>query len=120
MGKMTAWLRQLTRDNEDADARQLASDVEASKACPASDCHQGEKVLLLGRLRSVDLSPSLGQPALHAELFDGSDAVHLVWLGRRSIRGIEPGRNLRAWGRVLERAGEKTIYNPEYELLPSG
>jgi hypothetical protein len=51
-----------------------------------------------------------------AELFDGSGSVHLVWLGRSRIPGIEPGRALVARGRVSEHDGVKVIFNPWYEL----
>jgi hypothetical protein len=36
--------------------------------------------------------------------------------GRRSIAGIEPGRQLTARGRIAIRDGRKVIYNPYYEL----
>ena len=42
--------------------------------------------------------------------------VTLVWLGRRHIAGIEPGRHLTARGRVAVRDDRKVIYNPYYEL----
>jgi hypothetical protein len=42
--------------------------------------------------------------------------VTLVFLGRRSIAGIEPGRQLTARGRIAIRDGRKVIYNPYYEL----
>jgi hypothetical protein len=40
----------------------------------------------------------------------------LVWLGRRRIAGIEPGRRLVATGRVGFYNGRPAIYNPKYEL----
>ena len=45
-----------------------------------------------------------------------SDVVTLVFLGRRSIAGIEPGRQLTARGRIAIRDDRKVIYNPYYEL----
>jgi len=48
-----------------------------------------------GTLRSVTLRPRAGVPALEAELYDGSGSLYVVWLGRRHIAGIEPGRRLR-------------------------
>jgi hypothetical protein len=55
-------------------------------------------------------------PTLEAELFDGSGSVTLVWLGRRRIPGIEPGRTLTARGRFADVEGKRVIYNPRYEL----
>ena len=57
-------------------------------------------------------------PALVIDPDDGSQVLVLVWLGRRKIRGIEPGTFLRATGRVCYREERPTIFNPAYELLP--
>ena len=57
---------------------------------------------------------------LQDEVYDGSGAVTLVFLGRRRIRGIEPGRSLVARGRLTKRDGRPTLYNPSYELRPTG
>ena len=40
----------------------------------------------------------------------------LVWLGRRRIPGIEPGRTVTARGRFAAVEGKRVIYNPWYEL----
>ena len=50
------------------------------------------------------------------EVFDGTAAIGLVWLGRRRIAGIEPGRRIVATGRVGVHNGRLAIYNPWYEL----
>ena len=79
---------------------------------------QGERcsVDVHGVLRSVTLEPIGGSPALQAELYDGTEALTLVFLGRRRIAGIEPGRRLTAHGRVGRRDGQRIIFNPRYEL----
>jgi DNA/RNA endonuclease YhcR with UshA esterase domain len=71
-----------------------------------------------GVLRSVTLRPRQGVAALEAELYDGTGTVDLVWLGRREISGIEPGRRGSFEGLVCAIDGRATIYNPRYELLP--
>lgn len=71
---------------------------------------------MLGRLRSVEVSPKSAQASLEAELFDGTDSVTLVWIGRRRIPGVEAGRTVRVQGRLAERDGAKVLYNPRYEL----
>ncbi|MFD7306841.1 OB-fold nucleic acid binding domain-containing protein [Promicromonospora sp. NPDC059942] len=71
-----------------------------------------------GVLRSVVLRPREGVPTLEAELFDGSGALDLVWLGRRTIEGIEPGRRIRVEGMVCDVDGRRTMFNPRYELRP--
>jgi hypothetical protein len=64
----------------------------------------------------VTLRPRGGVPALEAELYDGSGIITLVWLGRRRIAGIEPGRNLRVEGRIGRMEGARVMFNPRYEL----
>ena len=56
-------------------------------------------------------------PALDVEVWDGTGTLHLVWLGRRRIAGIDPGVKLRATGRVSRHRNLKTIFNPAYEII---
>lgn len=108
--------RRLTEDLDQLDAEEMAENADASGACRASDCARGDEVEMLGRLRSVDSCAKSSGASMEAEFFDGTDAVTLVWIGRRRIPGIEPGKVLRIRGRVGDRAGQKVIYNPAYEL----
>ena len=78
--------------------------------------NRGQVVSVSGRLRTVAYTPRTNLPTLEADLYDGSDTVTLVWLRRRHIAGIEPGRQVTARGRVAVRDDRKVIYNPYYEL----
>ena len=111
-------LRRLTEDEADLDAQDLLGDVAETGAKPVATCEQGQPVTVTGRLRSVVYTPRDTVPTVDAELYDGSGSVHLVWLGRSRIAGIEPGRALVARGRVAEHDGLKVIFNPWYELKP--
>ncbi len=73
-----------------------------------------------GTLRSVTLRPRAGVPALEAELYDGSGKINVIWLGRRQIAGIEPGRRIRVHGMVTTSEGEAAVFNPRYELVARG
>ncbi|GAA4405795.1 OB-fold nucleic acid binding domain-containing protein [Fodinibacter luteus] len=75
--------------------------------------------VVCGTVRTVTLPPRRSVPALVAEVWDGNGSVNLVWIGRRSIAGIEPGVFLRARGRVAEVRGMPTIFNPSYEIVPT-
>jgi len=76
------------------------------------------RATVCGTLRSVTLRPRAGVPALEAELYDGSGSLYVVWLGRRHIAGIEPGRRLRIHGMVTIADGRRAVFNPGYELVP--
>jgi RecG-like helicase len=71
-----------------------------------------------GRIRSVEVSPISGNPALRCELVDDTGGVTLLFYGRRSIAGIEPGVQLRAEGRIGTYKGHLAIANPLYSLMP--
>lgn len=73
-----------------------------------------------GTLRTVTLRPRADVAALEAELYDGSGSLTLIWLGRRAIRGVTPGRTLLATGRITRRDQRLVMFNPTYELLPDG
>ena len=75
-------------------------------------------VTVEGTLRTITLRPRGGVPALEAELSDGTSTLTVIWLGRRQIAGISPGRAMRVRGRIGQLEGTRTMYNPRYELLP--
>jgi hypothetical protein len=116
MGHRPSLLSKLTASTHRLDAAVLQSEVEKLTHCTLlSKICCGENVTVAGRIRSVVYTPREHVPTLEAELFDGSDSVTLVWLGRRRIAGIEPGRRLIARGRVGDHDGP-AICNPWYEL----
>jgi hypothetical protein len=115
-GTFRRLLRKLTSDVETLDADDLSTDAERSGAQRAAECACGQEVTVFGRLRSVEFCPQDADATLEAELYDGTEGVTLIWMGRRRIPGIEPGRTMRAKGRLAVRDGRKVIYNPFYEI----
>jgi hypothetical protein len=111
--------RRLVASDSELDAEELQEASARAGATPVPRCSRGEKVTISGRLISVMYCPRTNLPTLEAELFDGSGSVTLVWLGRRRIPGIEPGRSLSAEGRLAIRDDRKVIYNPHYALEPT-
>jgi hypothetical protein len=116
---VSRWIKWLTSDEGELEADTLSSEAAASGAKAACDCTAGEKVEILGKVRTVSLQPYDSLAALIAEIYDGTDAVDLIWLGRRTIAGIEVGRTIRATGRIAMRGGHKAMYNPSYQLIPT-
>ncbi len=112
------FLRRLVATEAELDAEELQRSTAASGCSPAGEVARGQRVSVSGRLRTVVYTPRTNLPTLEADLYDGSGVITLVWLGRRHIAGIEPGRQLTARGRVAVRDDRKVIYNPYYELDP--
>jgi hypothetical protein len=102
---------------DETDARDLRKASTDAGVVTISEAPDREQVRLRGTLRTVTLRPRGGVPALEADLYDGSEALTVVWLGRRRIAGIEPGRSIEVIGRIGRYDGVRLIYNPRYELL---
>lgn len=77
-----------------------------------------ERAAVVGEIRAVRIVPRAGADALEAIVLDGRGAVTAVFLGRRKIRGITPGRRLFVEGMVMQDGRQLAMFNPLYELLP--
>jgi hypothetical protein len=115
-GWLSRTLERLTADDQTIDAEELRAESASAGCEPVITCQKGKLVTVTGRLKSVVYTPRETVPTLEAELFDGSGSLTLVWLGRRRIPGIEPGRTVTARGRFANFDGKRVIYNPWYEL----
>jgi amino acid transporter len=111
-------LRRLTAAKDDLHAHELQAEMEVShpRVTPISEVVDREVAEVAGTLRTVTLRPRGASLTMEADLYDGSGNITLVWLGRRDIPGIKPGRKIEVRGRVSRIRGELTIYNPDYEL----
>lgn len=109
--------RRLTTTDEELqdDERRKAAKAEGAQA--VCDCRDREYVHLVGVLLTVTINPPGDHHWFEADLTDGSGHVRLVWMGRRSIRGVDAGRRIRVEGRLSYVDGVRTLYNPRYELL---
>jgi hypothetical protein len=104
-----------------AEVREEISQQADTPGCvPIVESRPRELVNLTGTLRAVTLRPRGPSLTMEADLWDGTGSVTLVWLGRRDIPGIEPGRRIVVHGRLSTIKGEPTIFNPQYELRASG
>jgi hypothetical protein len=108
--------RSLDRWASSGEAQTLREGTAKAGCCPIADAEDRAYVDLQGSLSTVTLRPRGGVPALEAELYDGSGAITLIWLGRRRIAGIEPGRTVRVQGRIGPHDKARVMFNPRYEL----
>jgi hypothetical protein len=112
-------LHRLSADTAELDDEVLQKRTADCGAQPVAQCPNRQRVSIHGVLRTVTLRPRGGTPSLEAQLYDGSGTVELVWLGRRRIGGIEPGRAIVASGLITHTDGRRTMFNPLYELQPN-
>jgi hypothetical protein len=111
LARLTAPQHEVHAEMEQERAAQLGG-------TPVSRLDMRRAATVCGTLRSVTLRPRAGVPSLEAELYDGSGSINVIWLGRRQIAGVEPGRRIRVHGMVTESEGSRAVFNPRYELVP--
>lgn len=121
-GGLMRALRRLVSSNEELESEDLRRAAERLGARQVARCRDRERVVLRGTIRSVTVGMSDQSPRLEADFDDGSGHVRLIWMGRRTIAGIEAGTVLRVEGRLSGDKFGRTMYNPYYELtsVPGG
>lgn len=116
LGRLTT---RLSKTAQEMEADELLEGAEREGGTKICDLADREVAMVCGSVRSVTLRPRVNVPALVIDLYDGSKTINLIWLGRRTIGGIQPGTKLKATGRVTYSRGIPTMFNPAYELLPA-
>jgi RecG-like helicase len=116
-GRLRRAVRRLATEDSEIEADDLQRQALSSGATTVAACGERQLVTVHGTVRSLTLRPRAGTPSLEVELYDGSGTVTLVWLGRREIAGMSPGRQLRATGRITSNDNRRMIFNPRYELI---
>ncbi|NTW38383.1 MAG: DNA-binding protein [Cellulomonadaceae bacterium] len=117
-GRVRGFFRNLVASQAEIEAVEERKETERRGCTAVSDLSSRRRAQVSGVLRSVTLRPRQTTQALEAELYDGSGSLRVIWLGRRQIRGIEPGRRARVEGLVCIKDGRPTMFNPRYELVP--
>lgn len=86
----------------------------------AQDCEEHSRKKVAGIVESIRLIPTSASNTLEVTIYDGTDRIVGVWLGRKSIPGVNLGSHLILEGTVGNfRTGPLQIINPAYELLPA-
>ena len=99
---------------EQLEAEDLADQAREAGAVPLSECALRQKVTVRGTVTSVTASNTSW---LEADLNDGTGVVSLIWMGRRRLECVIPGRHLIVTGRLSEEEGRRVIFNPEFEVV---
>ncbi|MHA3703753.1 amino acid permease [Jatrophihabitans sp. YIM 134969] len=92
------------------------AEPRADGTSPIGSVSWRQRVVVEGRITAVQIGTSAGK-SLEAQLFDDTGGVRLLFMGRTSIPGIEPGTWVRAKGTVGEYKGHLALANPTYELV---
>jgi hypothetical protein len=111
-------VRRLATPVEELDRVQLREYCDALGLTPTTDVEPRTRVRVGGEVRSVRVVPRAGAPALEVNVNDGLGSATAVFLGRRNIAGINPGRKMIVEGIAGKYGNRFLIFNPLYTLLP--
>lgn len=115
MSRLQRWFAGGLVDDEASDLQ-----VECAQAgLPTiATCQPGEQVHVIGTVRSMTLRPGTQAPRFEIQVYDGTGVMNVVWLGRRSLAGVEPGTRIVIHGRLTCTNDRPIVFNPRYELKP--
>lgn len=119
MGKRK-FFEKFTTPVEVQDRERLATWCTARGVTPLDALELRRPVQIAGEIRSVRIVPRAGNASLEASVHDGRGTVTAVFLGRRKIAGLSPGRRVLLEGVVTghgRNGSESLMYNPVYQLL---
>jgi amino acid transporter len=83
-----------------------------------ADVRWRDHVTIRGEVRSLRVVSQHDSPTLELVVDDGTGALSIVFLGRRSIAGIEVGTRLSATATLGAFKGRLAMLNPTYALAP--
>jgi hypothetical protein len=110
-------VERLTKPVEEHDREQLTKFCDARLLAAMDTIAARHRVRVGGEVRSVRIVPRAGAPALEVTVSDGRGSVVGVFLGRRKIAGLSPGRRVAFEGVAALDGKRYLVFNPVYELL---
>jgi hypothetical protein len=105
----------------ESDEQRYAEEIEAWAARVPGTVRVGEaparsRVKLAGVVRRITVRPLEGSESLEAVVYDGTGEVTVVWMGRRSIPGLNLGTRLVVEGLLADQRGGRRMVNPSFEF----
>ena len=106
----------ITKPTDQIDREHLAEWSTSCGLVGLDEIAMRQPVRVAGEVRSIRIVPRAGADALEATISDGRGVLTAVFLGRRKILGISPGRRVFFEGVVTSDGTAKVMYNPLYEF----
>ncbi len=111
-------VHRMTATVEELDRESLVEYCDRLGVLALTAVEPRRRVRIGGEVCSVRIVPRAGAPSFEVTITDGRATATAVFLGRRSVGGMIPGRRLVVEG-VAARDGKRNlIFNPFYTLLP--
>ena len=107
----------LTRSIEDLDREDLTRFCDEHGFAPLDAVEPRSRVEAGGEVSSCRIVPRAGADALEVTFTDGRGFATAVFLGRRKIAGLHPGKRIAVTGVVALHGRQRIIYNPEWSFV---
>jgi len=111
-------VKRLTTSDEELDRTALSGFCDELGVMPITDLVPRTQARIGGEVRSVRVVPRAGAPSLEVTINDGRASATAVFLGRRKIAGVVPGRKIIVEGVAGQHSRRFLMFNPLYTLLP--
>ena len=109
----------LTASVADLDKARLQDRYRGVDLTHIDECPCRVPVRIGGEVQGIRVVPRAGSPSLEVTVTDGTGRAVAVFLGRRSLPGVAPGRSIVIEGVGREEAGRTVLLNPAYTILPA-
>lgn len=107
----------LTRSIEDLDREDLTRFCDDHGFTPLDALVARTRVATGGEVSSCRIVPRAGADALEVTFTDGRGFATAVFLGRRKIAGLHPGKRVAVCGMVGLQGRQRVLYNPEWAFV---
>src|SRR5260221_11295396 len=110
-------VERLTKPVEEVDREKLSEYCDARLLEPMDSIVSRRPIRVGGEVRAVRIVPRAGAPAVEVTVTDGRGSVVGVFLGRRKVAGMSPGRKVALEGVASKNGNRFVLVNPTYQLL---
>jgi hypothetical protein len=110
------FVERLTKPTDEVDRERLTTWCDTQGGEPLDAVSPRRPVFIAGEVRSVRIVPRAGADALEATVNDGRSSLTAVFLGRRRVGGLTPGRRVTMQGVVTLEGRDRYMFNPVYTL----
>jgi RecG-like helicase len=117
VGFFERFARRLTATDEQLLAEEIQSwAAEIPGTVRIGDCTPRTPVKVAGVVKRITVTPAQGSESLEAVISDGTGEISVVWMGRRSIPGLNLGTHVVVQGVVAEERSGRRMVNPSFEF----
>ena len=111
--------KRLAASTTDLDRARLQDRYAGLDFMHIDECPRRLPVRVVGEVQGIRVVPRSGSPSLEVTVTDGTGRAVAVFLGRRTLPGVAPGRSIVIEGVGRDEDGRTVLLNPAYTILPS-